>query len=179
MIESAVSFLLRAFVDFFTALFFLRFLMQLRRVSFAGRLGAFVMTLTDCVVKPLRRVLPGFFGLDFSSIAAAILLQLFLAAVLLTLYGYLRLNSIETLAVVILRESFKGCLRAALLMMISLLLIQALLSWTNPYSTTGETLARLTLPILKPIRRFVPLIANVDLSPLIAIVLMQCALNLL
>jgi YggT family protein len=179
MIENIVSFLLSALVGFFTALFFLRFFMQLRRVSFAGQLGAFVMLLTDCVVKPLRRIFPGFFGIDFASLAAAYLFQLFLAAVLISLYGNFHLNSAETLATLILLEAFKGCLRAALQLAIGALLLQALLSWTNPYSSIGKSLAHLTLPLIKPIRRFIPLIANIDLSPLIAIVLMQCALNLL
>ncbi|MDR1367191.1 MAG: YggT family protein [Candidatus Accumulibacter sp.] len=176
MIEEAISFLLSTLVGFFTAIFLLRLFMQLRRVSFAGQLGAFVMLLTDGIVKPLRRILPPFLGLDSSCLAAAYLFQLFLAAALMALYGYFRLDSIETLMIVILKESSLGCLRAALHLMVGILLIQALLSWTNPYSSIGETFAQLTLPVLKPIRRFIPPIANVDLSPLIAIVFAQCAL---
>ncbi|MDR2508453.1 MAG: YggT family protein [Candidatus Accumulibacter sp.] len=175
MIEQAVSFLLDTLTGFFTALFLLRFLMQWQRVSFANRFGMFVARMTDVVVIPLRHLVPGFSGLDIASLAAAYLFQFFQTAVLFALYGHLgRFESGDLFlphAIPLLLEPLRGTLRVALHLLIALLLLHALLSWTNPYSPAGEPIARLTRPFLRPIRRFIPLIANIDLSPLIAFVL--------
>lgn len=175
MIEQAVCFLLDTVTGFFTALFLLRFLMQWQRVSFTNRFGMFVALMTEPVIIPLRHLIPRFSGLDIASLAAAYLFQFFQTAVVFALYGHLgRFKSGDLLlphAIPLLLEPLRSSLRIALHLLIALLLLHALLSWMNPYSPTGEPLARLTRPFLRPIRRFVPLIANIDLSPLIAIVL--------
>ena len=72
----AIVFLLDAVVSFFCTLFLLRFLMQAARVSFSGQLGNFVVSLTNWAVKPLRRIVPGIGGLDWSSLFAALVLVL-------------------------------------------------------------------------------------------------------
>jgi len=56
------------------------------------------------------------------------------------------------------------------------LIVQAVLSWFVPYSTAAPLLDALTRPFLRPIRRLVPPLANVDLSPLVLIVLLQVLL---
>ena len=72
----AVFFLINAGVSFFCTLLLLRFMMQMARVSFAGQLGDFVVKLTNWAVKPMRHILPGFGGVDWASIIAALWLQL-------------------------------------------------------------------------------------------------------
>ena len=83
----AFVFLLDAVVSFFCTLFLLRFLMQATRVSFSGQLGSFVVSLTNWAVKPLRRIVPGIGGLDWSCVIAALGLQLLLAAMLIGMAG--------------------------------------------------------------------------------------------
>jgi YggT family protein len=77
----ALIFLLDAVIGFFCALFLLRFMMQAMRVSFTGQLGNFVVALTNWAVKPLRRIIPGIGGLDWSSVFVAFALQLLFAAI--------------------------------------------------------------------------------------------------
>ena len=79
----AIIFLLDAVVSFFCSLFLLRFMMQAMRVSFAGQLGNFVVALTNWAVKPLRRVIPGIGGLDWSSVFVAFALQLLFAGIVI------------------------------------------------------------------------------------------------
>jgi YggT family protein len=54
--------------------------------------------------------------------------------------------------------------------------VQVLLSWLNPYSPVAPIFGAMTRPFLAPIRRFVPPIANFDLSPLVLLVLLQVVL---
>jgi YggT family protein len=73
----------------------------------------------------------------------------------------------------------RALLRLAIYIVIGALILQAVLSWINPYSPLAAPANQLTRPILDPIRRFVPLISGIDLSPLIAILLLQAVLMFL
>lgn len=175
MIEAGL-FLLNALVGFLSIALLLRFYMQAFRVSFANQLGAFVVQLTNGFVKPLRKVLPGLFGLDLASLLPAWLLQALLVFVALALRGGLEMLPTERLIGIVLWQGTLATLRLSIYLLIGALLLQAVLSWVNPYSPIGQPVAQLTRPFLAPIRRFVPPIANVDLSPLVAILLAQVVL---
>ena len=64
-------FLLKSLAQFLSILLLMRFFMQLFRVSFNNQVGTFVVQLTNWAVLPLRRVLPGAFGLDLSRLLPA------------------------------------------------------------------------------------------------------------
>jgi YggT family protein len=175
----AVVFLLDATVGFFCALFLLRFMMQATRVSFAGQLGRFVVSLTDWAVKPLRRVIPGVGGFDWASLVAAFALQLALAALLVGLAGPGVAADAGTLAITVAWLALRSLLRLAIYILIGALILQAVLSWINPYSPLAAPASQLTRPLLDPVRRLVPSISGIDLSPLVVILLLQALLMLL
>lgn len=172
----AVVFLLDAVFGFFTTLFLLRFMMQAMRVSFGGQLGSFVMTLTNWAVKPLRRIIPGIAGLDWASLFAALVLQLLLAGLLIGATSQLLTDDGAALALMVGWFAVRGLLRLAVYIMIGALILQAVLSWTNPYSPLAAPAHQLTRPLLDPLRRFIPLISGIDLAPLVAILLLQALL---
>ena len=172
----AVVFLLDAVVSFFATLFLLRFMMQAMRVSFGGQLGSFVMTLTNWAVKPLRRIIPGIGGLDWSSLFAALVLQLLLAGLLIGIAGQPLAGDGATIALMVGWFAVRGLLRLAVYILIGALILQAVLSWINPYSPLPAPAHQLTRPLLDPLRRFIPLISGIDLSPLVAILLLQAVL---
>jgi YggT family protein len=175
----AITFLIDAVIGFFSVLLLLRFLMQAMRVSFAGQLGDFVVKLTNWAVKPLRRVIPGVGGLDWSSVFAALALQLLLAGILIGLSGGAGAPDGGSLALMVLWFAVRGVLRLLVYIVIAVLILQAVLSWINPYSPLAGPVNQLSRPILDPIRRVVPLISGIDLSPLVAILLLQVVLMLL
>lgn len=172
----AVVFLLNAVVSFFCALFLLRFMMQAMRVSFGGQLGNFVMTLTNWAVKPLRRIIPGIGGLDWASLFAALALQLLLAGLLFGAAGLPLAADGATIALMIGWFAVRSLLRLAIYIVIGALILQAVLSWVNPYSPLAAPAYQLTRSLLDPIRRILPAISGIDLSPLVAILLLQAAL---
>lgn len=175
----AIAFLLDAVASFFCTLFLLRFMMQAMRVSFAGQIGDFVVKLTNWAVKPLRGIIPGFAGFDWASLVAALAVQLLLSGLLVGLAGPSIGNDIGSLGLTILWFAAKALLRLAVYILIGALILQAVLSWINPYSPLAAPAHQLTRPMLDPIRRVVPSISGIDLSPLIAILLLQVALMFL
>lgn len=175
----AIAFLLDAVASFFCTLFLLRFMMQAMRVSFAGQIGDFVVKLTNWAVKPLRSVIPGLAGFDWASLIAALALQLLLSGLLIGLAGPAINADPGSIALMVLWFAARALLRLAVYILIGALILQAVLSWINPYSPLAAPAYQLTRPLLDPIRRIVPSISGIDLSPLVAILLLQVALMFL
>ena len=176
MLAQAGMFLLDALIGFMTVALLLRFYMQAFRVSFGNQIGAFIVQLTNWLVKPLRKLLPGLFGLDLASLVPAYLLQVLLLLAVFALRGGLEVLAIERLLALIFWQGALATLRLSIYLLIGALFLQAIISWVSPHSPLAQPVAQLTRPFLRPIQRFVPPIAAIDLSPLIAILLAQLVL---
>jgi len=177
MVGPALKFLLDTAFGLLTYALLLRFAMQWLRAPFRNPVGQALTALTDWAVKPLRRVLPGFRGLDWSTLLLAWLAQfLWLLAVGWLLgSGGLSGTAVAALALVAAIE----LLKAALWLLIIVVFVQAILSWVAPDGPVAGLLNALTYRFLAPVRRIVPpLGGTLDLSPLIVIVLAQLALML-
>lgn len=180
VMAQALFFVFDTLIAFFSLLLLTRFLMQLNRVSFANQLGSFVVKMTDWAVKPLRRVIPGLMGWDLASLLPAWWLQCLLLLTIVSLRGAIpEGGQAGELALLILWRGAVATLRLIAYLYIGALLVQAVLSWVNPRSPLTVPLHQFNRPLLQPIQRFVPMVANVDLSPLIAIVLLQVIVMLL
>ncbi|HRF71306.1 MAG TPA: YggT family protein [Accumulibacter sp.] len=179
MAAQAGLFLLQAFTGFLTFALLLRFYMQAFRVSFNNQLGTFVVELTNWLVKPLRKALPGLFGLDLASLLPAYLLQLILTVAVASVQGSMEAWPAASLLPLLLWSALLATLRFSIYLLIGALLVQAVLSWVSPYSPLSQPVAQLTRPFLRPIQRVVPTVGAIDLSPLIAIVLAQLLLMFL
>jgi len=176
MWEQALKYLLDVVFGLFTYAFLLRFVMQVLRAPFRNPLGQAVMALTDWLAKPLRRLIPGWRGIDWASLLATYLFQL-----LWLLSYYLLLGRGFSLfgpgALLLLTAALVALVKAALWLLIIVVLVHAILSWVAPDGPISGLLNALTFPFLRPIRRIVPpLGGTLDLSPLIVIVLAQLAL---
>jgi|SRR6516164_1935578 YggT family protein len=177
MLDQALRFLLDTVFGIVTYAFLLRFLMQWLRAPFRNPLGQAVVALTDWAAKPMRRVVPGFRGLDISTLALAWLAQ-FLWLVALALVVGPGLESGGIVAMFALLACVE-LIKAMLWLLIIVVFAQAILSWTVPDGPFAGVLNALTFRFLSPIRRLIPpLGGTLDLSPLIVIVLAQLALML-
>jgi YggT family protein len=175
----AIVFLLDAVASFFCTLFLLRFMMQALRVSFAGQIGDFVVKLTNWAVKPLRRIIPGVGGFDWASLLAALAVQLLFTGIVVgaaTRFGEVDAGGVAPMIIIM---ALRALLRLTVYIMIGALILQAVLSWVNPYSPLSAPAYQLTRPILDPLRRIIPSISGIDLSPLVAILLLQALLMFL
>ena len=173
MLYQIVSLLLEVVIGFLSGACLLRLYMQYQRVPMSARsgnpLGKFVFAVTDWIVLPLRRVLPSMGGLDTASLVAAYLLQLVQFGLLWLLAG----AGGGLFAVPIL--ALFGLLRMAISGLTIAVIIYAVLSWVQTSSVLADVMERLVAPLLQPIRRVLPLIGGVDLSPLALLVMLQIA----
>ena len=87
MFNDALQFLLKSIVDLFVLAALVRFFLQFFRAPFRNPLSEFVVALTDFAVKPLRRIIPGWHGLDLASLFLALGLEILLVLILLALKG--------------------------------------------------------------------------------------------
>lgn len=176
MLLQILFFLIDTLASFFAGLMLLRFLMQLRRLSFAHPLGQFIVKLTNWAVLPLRRVVPGVGGYDWASLLPA---WIILAAVQgLQLGLVLGGNVLRWLPAAALFGVLE-LIHLTVVVFLALVLVQAILSWVNPYSPLARPVAELTQPILAPLQRIIPTISGIDLSPLAALLIGQVLLMLL
>ena len=176
MLRTALGFLIDVVFGLFTYALLLRLTMQIMRAPFRNPLGQAVMALTDWIVKPLRKVLPGFRGVDWATVIASYVSQF---VWLLALYfafgrGFSLLGpGLPFLAL----AALIALVKALLWLTIIVVFAQAILSWVAPDGPLAGVLNALTFPLLRPVRRVVPPIGGtVDLSPLIVIVLAQLIL---
>jgi len=154
---------------FFVLMFLLRFYFQLLRVPFRNQVGEFVIATTNWMVKPARRVVPSLLGLDLASLLCAWVLQAALLALLLVVGGRDLSSAPAIAAGVLFALALVDLLQLSVKILLFVVILQAVLSWINPGNPLQCVLDAITRPMLRPIRRFVPPIANVDLSPLILI----------
>jgi YggT family protein len=177
MFGQALRFLVDTAFGILTYAFLLRFTMQWLRAPFRNPLGQAVVALTDWAVKPVRRVVPGYKGLDGSTLLLAWLAEFAWLVTLELLAGRGAVDgaAVPTLALLACVELVK----ATLWLLIIVVFAQAILSWTAPDGPFAGVLNALTFRFLAPIRRRVPpLGGTLDLSPLILIVVAQLLLML-
>ena len=168
MLYQIPSFLLDVIVGLLGGACLLRLYMQYHRVPFGNPLGRFVFAISNWIVMPLRKILPSVGRWDLSSLVAAWLLVMAKFLLLWLLIG--ALQKLPVLPLV----SLIGLAQLAVSGLTALLVVYAVLSWVpNASSMLLDLIKRLAEPLVRPLRRFIPLVGGVDLSPLAAIVLLQ------
>lgn len=173
MLDRALGYLIDVVFGLFTYALLLRFVMQLLRAPFRNPIGQAVIALTDWIVKPLRRVVPGFRGIDWASLLATYLFQLVWLSAFYLLFGKAFAFGGTGIAYVLI-AALIALLKAALWLLIIAVFAQAILSWIAPDGPAAGLLNALTFPFLRPIRRVLPpLGGTLDLSPLVVIVIAQ------
>ncbi len=178
MLTQLILFILDAVIGFFSILLIARFMMQWQRVSFRNQLGAFIVAATDWAVLPTRRVVPGLFGLDLSSFVLAWLAQTLLVLVEFWLRDLPVGNAPGAAVLVVALLGVIATIKMMLYVLIGAVIIAAVLSWVNPYSPVAPIFNALTRAFLAPVQRVIPPIANVDLSPLVLLLILQVILVL-
>ena len=155
---------------FFVFLLLLRFHFQWLRVPFRNPLGEFVVAFTNWIVRPARRVLPAVAGLDIATLAAAWLLQALVLWLLSLLAG------VSPGGLAIAAGALVDLLRYSLYILAFAVFLQAILSWVNPYTPIAPVLDAVARPFLRPLRRYVPPVANFDLTPAILLLIVLVVL---
>jgi len=172
MFQQILHFLIETLAAFFVYLLLARFHFQWLRVPFRNQVGEFIVVATNWIVQPARRVIPPLAGLDLATAVAAWLLQLVALVILVALSRPGAAPGVAALALVALID----LLRFSLYILSFAIVMQAVLSWVNPHTPVGPVLDVVTRPFLRPVRRVLPPIANIDLSPVVLLIVLQVLL---
>jgi YggT family protein len=151
----------------------LRLLMQLTRADFRNPVARAIVQLTDPLVLPLRRVLPPLRRIDTASVVAVLLVAMLKVGVLQMLLIQ-ALPGLQTL----LRGTLFDIIDIVLKTYLYSMILNAILSFVaqGNYSPAQSILASICNPVLKPIRKYIPSPAGLDLSPLWACIAIQVLL---
>jgi len=179
MLSSALEFLLNTLLGLFTLALLLRFFLQLVAAPFHNPVSQAVITLTNFAVRPTRRIIPSWGWLDSASLLLALLTQLVLQVGVLWLRDFPLLVADGQVFAAILALAILSLLKLSIYIFLYGVLLQAILSWVNPYTPLTPVLDSLTRLLLGPLRRIMPAMSGVDLTPLAVFIVAELMLMLL
>lgn len=164
--SNALTYLIGTLIDLYVAAVLLRLLLQWVRADFYNPLSQFLIRLTNPTLVPLRRVIPSIGRLD----TASVVLMLALELVAVTLISTIAAQDFTWQRVI--TYSVIKLLMTLLMTYFFLIIVSVVLSWLgrgvrHPFV---PLVFQLTEPVLRPIRKVIPPIAGIDLSPLFALV---------
>ena len=164
----ALIYIIQTLGSLYLLIVLLRFILQLVRADFYNPLSQFIVKATQPLVTPLRRVIPGFAGLDLASLVLAIVVQLLLMVITLTLMGY----NVGGFILQLLVWSLIGVTSLFLKVFFFALIISVILSWVAPgsYNPGAQLVNQICEPLLAPFRKLLPNLGGLDISPIFAFI---------
>jgi len=164
-LNTAAVYILQTLGSLYLLIVLLRFILQLVRANFYNPLCQFIVRATQPLLKPLRKIIPGFGGLDLASLVLAIVLQFILIALTLLLTYGIVANPIQMLI-----WSMIGITALFLKVFFFALIVSVILSWVaqGSHNPGVELVNQICEPVLAPIRRILPNLGGLDISPIFA-----------
>lgn len=175
-ISNAGAFLIQTLFGIYEVLILVRLLMQFVRADFYNPISQFIVKATNPPLKPLRRIIPGYAGIDFASVFVLLLLIL-VETVLISSVTSLPMPNVTGLIIL----SLVGALRLIVYVFLFSIFILAILSWVNPgaYNPVAQLLGQITSPLMQPVRKYLPPFSGLDLSPMAVIIALYLVLLLI
>jgi len=166
---ASTVFLIQTLFGLYIIVVMLRLMLQWVRADFYNPISQFIVKVTNPPLKPLRRIIPGWGGIDLASVLLLIALQmieLFLVNLAVGLS-----SGISGLFI----QSIAGLLDLMINVFIGAILIQVILSWVAPgsYNPLIGLVHKIAEPLLAPARRILPTVSGIDFSPLVALIVLQ------
>ncbi|ALM54155.1 YggT family protein [Halomonas huangheensis] len=160
--------LVNTLVNIYLFLMMLRFLLQASQADYYNPLSQSVVKITQPVVRPFQSVLGPVMGrFDLATLAAGFVLKVLVMVALLQLAGagMPRIDSLAIAGVTFLASTILDIYFYALIIMI-------ILSWVAPRASHPGALLVMQLvePIMSPVRRIIPPLGMLDLSPIVVFI---------
>jgi YggT family protein len=171
----AMSFLIGTLVDLYTTAVMLRLLLQWVRADFYNPVCQFLVRVTNPLLVPIRRVIPSVGRLDTASVVLMFVLQAL---------GTWAISQIMALSMPTAQILFYAATKLGITLLMTyfiLIIAVVILSWVGGRVRHPliPLLYQLTEPLLRPLRRAIPPIGGIDLSPLFALIAIRFLLLLL
>ena len=159
-------FLIKVVFGLYAALVVLRFLLQLMRADFYNPVSQVIVKVTKPLLNPLRRFIPGVKGMDIASLVLAWLTLTIEQLAILGVAG----TGFQPLAAAL--RAVPELISLIINIFLFAILIQVIISWINPgsYNPVLGLIHSLTEPLLAPVRRRMPDLGGIDLSPMVVMI---------
>ncbi|WP_070885859.1 YggT family protein [Pseudomonas sp. D1-3] len=169
-LNTAAVYILQTIGSFYLLIVLLRFILQLVRADFYNPLSQFIVRATHPLLKPLRRIIPSIGGLDLASLVLALIVQFILMALTLMLMG---VGVGDPLLILV--WSIIGVTALLLKVFFFALIISVILSWVaqGTHNPAALLVNQICEPLLAPIRRILPNLGGLDLSPIVAFLILN------
>ncbi len=168
--SNAMALVIKLFFGFFIFALIVRFLMQLVRADYSNPVGSFIVKVTNPALKPLRRFIPGLWGIDLSSLVLVFAVQL-LEITLVNLLPGRQLPALPNMLLLSLGEVADTVITIYFICVF----VAVIASWIvqgGSYNPVLNLIYQIIEPLMRPIRRIIPPMSGLDLSPLIAIAIL-------
>lgn len=176
MLNQIIIFILNTALGLFSLALLLRFYMQLIPMPYRNPVSHFLAALTDFIVRPTSRLIPGFKGINFSPLLLAWITQFILLIGMYKVQANNISSDISALAMVLMLLAFIEIIKTTFHIVMVAIIIQAVLSWFSPHNPIAPLLDSFTRPFLRIFRERIPPIGNIDLSPLFVLIVIQLLL---
>jgi len=165
-LTNPATFLIQTLFGLYILVVMLRFLLQWTRADFYNPISQFVVKVTAPPLRPLRRIVPVYSGIDLASLVLAWLLQSVELMLVLLLIGA------DTTLIAAFLWAIPELVGLLINIYLIAILIQVVLSWVSPggYNPAASLLYHLTEPLLRPARRMLPSVSGLDLSPMLVMI---------
>ena len=170
-LAQALVYVIQTLGSLYLLIILLRFILQLVRADFYNPLSQFTVRATQPLLKPVRRIIPGFGGVDLAALVLAVLVQLALMMVVVVLLG----SSIGGVFPALLIWALLGVASLFLKVFFFALIVSVILSWVAPqtHNPAAELVNQICEPLLAPFRRILPSLGGLDLSPIFAFIVIN------
>ena len=161
---SIFTFLIDTIGSLFVMAILLRFLLQLVKADFYNPISQAIVKVTSPLLNPLRKIIPGFGGMDIAALVLAFIVQGIFVALKMKILGYmtLPLGTLSVLTLYFLVETLLNLYTFALIIMV-------IASWVAPgsYNPGLMLLQQLTEPLSSRVRKVIPPMGGLDFSVMI------------
>ncbi|WP_286807585.1 MULTISPECIES: YggT family protein [unclassified Marinimicrobium] len=163
-------YIIRTLGSLYLMLVILRLLFQMVRADFYNPISQFVAKATNPLLMPLRKVIPGFFGVDLAALVLALAVQWLLIQLVLVIAGLGFLNPLYTIA-----WSAIGLLSVVLSIYFWCLIISIIASWVAPFSQHPALILvrQLVAPVMAPFQKLIPPLGGIDITPIFAFMVLH------
>lgn len=163
MFSEIGNLIIQTFCNLFLVAVLLRFLLQIARADFYNPISQFLVRVTNPVLKPLRRLIPGVMGIDLASLVLALVVEMLTIALIFMVFGVGLPNPL-----LLLVWSLIGCIAMVVSIYYIAILASIILSWVamGSHNPTIVLVNQLAEPVLAPFRKLLPPIGGLDLSPI-------------
>ena len=168
--QQALIFLVQSLFQLYLTVVLLRFMLQLARADFYNPVSQAVVKATAPLLNPLRRIIPGFAGIDVAALVLAVLLYLLMIMVVAYMIVGQLINPLQ-----VLLGSVFGVFNLIITIYFFAIILSAISSWIPPLH--GHPITRLVWqlvePVLGPFRKLLPDMGGIDISPILALLALK------